>query len=344
MSGLTSGSRSAEDPSNSRCRMWRYGVALEPSRPIVADAGAVLGEFAALLVDATSVVKALDSLASGLGLRSAVVRSVTGELLGVGGESLRAVTPVRVLRSEDSWLEFTVAGRGGLPAATLTVQGARPSQVSALKAAAAVLGLALSQRVDGHVLLDDGEAGLEGLADALHDGALQSALVARYAADVALRGGDGGEVVLARDAVQQSVLELRRRIWQIRPRGGAGLGDALRQLSERLVEAGEPALCLELADDSDLTGRAGVLAYRFVQGAARVTPALTVRVGSAGPEVSVEIDAPVPGASWDRKAAALGGRLQQSNGRPCLVLPRSNGDAPASYVVSPRQSTHEANR
>ena len=79
------------------------------------------------------------------------------------------------------------------------------------------------------------EAEAAATADALHDGALQALVVARYAADAAVRGGDPAA---ARDAVQQALVALRRAVWQLRPRGDQGLVTALEQLAVQILDAG----------------------------------------------------------------------------------------------------------
>ena len=68
------------------------------------------------------------------------------------------------------------------------------------------------------------EAEADAAADALHDGALQALVVARYAADAAVRGADPAA---ARDAVQHALVALRRAVWLLRPRGDRGLLEAL---------------------------------------------------------------------------------------------------------------------
>ncbi len=76
------------------------------------------------------------------------------------------------------------------------------------------------------------EADADAAADGLHDGALQALVVARYAADAAVRGGDPAA---ARDAVQEALVALRRAVWLLRPRGAQGLLEALRQLAAHVA-------------------------------------------------------------------------------------------------------------
>ena len=276
----------------------------EPTSAVVAEPSAVLGTVAGLLADGADLPTALSALVAGLGLRGAAVRSGTGELLGSAGEVLQvASAPV---------LEIPVPARAG---ATLTVTGARPSHLSALRAAANVLALALA-RTGGPALMDAAAEELDELADSLHDGAVQALVVAKLAADAAVRGGDAAA---ARDAVQEALVGMRRAMWQIRPRGGSGLGEALAQLSAQRVDAGLPALGLVL--DVDLTGTTGALAYRIAQAAA-ATRVATRRVAEG---VSVDIDGgPLPHPElWAARARVLGGDLFSSAGRIRLVLPLS---------------------
>lgn len=276
-----------------------------PPTLVVAEPSAVVGTVAGLLVDGASPAEALDELVRGLGLRGAALRTAAGDLLGASGEVLRDLsTPV---------LELEVHQRHGAPA-TLTVTGARPSQLSVLRAVANVLGLALAP-VAHAALLDAAEEECDALADSLHDGPVQALVVARLAADAAVRGGD---VVAARDAAQSALVELRRALWQIRPRGAAGLVDALAQLSAQRVEAdGEP---LAVTSDADLSGTAGTLAYRVVQ----VAGASDVDVARDGAFVTIALDGTLPTPElWAARARALGGDLYASAGRIRLVLPLS---------------------
>ena len=106
-----------------------------PPTLVVAEPSAVLGTVAGLLADGGALPEALDELVAGLGLRGVALRTAAGDVLGASGEVLRDVsTPV---------LEIPVPVRNGA-APTLTVTGARPSQLPVLRSAAAVLGLALT--------------------------------------------------------------------------------------------------------------------------------------------------------------------------------------------------------
>lgn len=304
---------------------------------VEAETGALVGRLAAALATAPDrgLPGALDLLVSGLGLRSAVLRSAaSADLLGVAGEVVHAV-PVRRGRGRaEAVLELPVHGAGGRELARLTVVGGRPSHLPALRASAAVLGLALEVRAPAQdrtpaspaveELLRGGEHGYDDAADQLHDGPVQALVAARYACDAAVRGGDPA---LARDAVQEALVDLRRTLWHLRPRGEDGLPAALADLSGRLTEAGGPALHLVLdADAADaLTAPGRVLAYRVVQAVARGA-AGPVRVGlrSGGRDVLLDVDGGCPlddPDRWRRRLRALGGDLSSSAGRLRLHLP-----------------------
>lgn len=288
--------------------------------PEVADPCLVLGRVAGLLAEGGALPDALDLLCTGLGLRTAVVRSATGDLLGVGGEVLHAVPQMRALPSPGAELELPVPGRAG--AATLTVVGARPSQFVVLRAAAGVLGLALAPVCTAEDLVAAAERDRDELADALHDGPVQSLVVARYAADAAVRGADPA---VARDAVQDALVEVRRLLWHLRPRGAAGLAEALAQLSAQLVEAGCPPVTLtgDLAAVDGLTGPRATAAYRLVQAVCRPGGA-TVTARREGAVLLLDVDgaAPLPSPErWALRARGLGGDLSSHAGGLRLALP-----------------------
>lgn len=295
-----------------------------PVPPAAIDPCVVVGEFAALLSAGNGLPEALDVLTRGLTLRSAVLRSTGGELLGVGGESVQTAAPVRAVASSDGWLEFTVRARGA-HVAVLTVQGARPSQVAALRTAAAVLGLALLSVTSGEPhageMLEDHQAEQVALADALHDGPMQSLMAARYAAEAVARGGDPAEV---RAAVQQAVVELRQQLWQVRPRGSAGLVEALNQLSERLVESGRHPLALS-GDGADLSGPPAVAAFRVVQevaASAEGPVAVVLRQTRNAVVVELSSSQPLePRPPWGRRTSAVGGHLTCAAGKISVTLP-----------------------
>lgn len=290
------------------------------STPVVTDPCVVLGRFAGLLADGSALPAALDALVAGLGLRTAVLRSVAGELLAVGGEALHAVPALRSLPPAHPSVELPVSGRAGTQLATLTVKGARPSQLPILRTAAAVVGLALALAPTPSAtdLFEAAEADRDELADSLHDGPVQSLVVARYAADAAVRGGDA---TIARDAVQQALVEVRRTLWSLRPRGSTGLVAALEQLVVQLAEAG--AAPLGLLGGTDVTGPHAVLAFRLVQAVTGPSP-VRVALRVDGPTVVIDIDggAPLPSPErWVRRARSLGGDLAASAGRLRLALP-----------------------
>jgi signal transduction histidine kinase len=271
------------------------------------DPCVLLGRLADLLAAGAAPAAALELLADGLGLRTAVLRAASGDLLGVGGEVLHAVPAMRSLGGTS--LELPV-GSG----VTLTVVGARPSQLPALRAAAAVLGLALVPAVGLEDLLEAAEQDRDEIADALHDGPLQNLVVARYAADAAVRGADP---TLVRDAVQGSLVELRRTLWHLRPRGADGLTGALLELSRQVPLDVEG----DLEAAAQLCGVRAAVAYRFVQ--AVVVPAGgVVTLRRQGELLAVEVTGTLPSPErWARRAQVLGGDLSAAAGLLRLVLP-----------------------
>lgn len=175
---------------------------------------------------------------------------------------------------------------------------------------------------DAVVLLAAADADADALADALHDGALQALVVARYAADVAVRGGDP---VVARDAVQEALVALRQVVWLLRPRGSDGLAAALGDLSSRAVVP----LDLELDEEAaaGLLPSASALAYRFVQAVTGDATAGAVRVVRAGGWAVVQVDGEVADiAGWSARARAVGGRLDSPGGPARLLLPLPDSD------------------
>ena len=300
------------------------------------DACATVGRVAALLADQgeRGLPAALDLLVGRLGLRSAVLRETVdgrpGGVLAVSGDTLHAVPQMRVVggatapRTPDSSIEIPVSA-AGRHVATVTVVGARPSQLPVLRACAAVLGL-LDRRDVGPLpiaLLDAADADAHALADALHDGPVQDLVVARYAADAAVRGADP---VGARDAVQAALIALRRALWLLRPRGASGeeLPAALRALSDQLVIAGRPALILDLDPDAAaaLAPQAASTSYRLVQSVVGDEP-VTVSLRAERTSVVLEVDGgrPLAHGRWTDRARALGAELHTTRGRLLLVLP-----------------------
>ena len=272
------------------------------------DACLVIGEVASLLAHGDgSLPPALSALARGLGLRTAALR--TGG--GLVGQLPEAGAPV---------FDVPVYGGSGALFGTLTVSGGSAGDLPALRSVAAVLGLALAPRV-----VDESEQALDDLADALHDGPVQSLVVARYASDAAARGGDAAA---ARDAVQAALVEARRFLWRVRPRGSAGLVEALDQLSTHLVEAGGQPLAVlgDVEAAAALRGPVGVLAYRLVQALADgSTDTVRVVLRADADTLTVDVAAALDHDQldrWNRRAQGLGGTLTTSAGRTRLVLPR----------------------
>ena len=286
------------------------------------DPCVIVGRFAAGLA-AGGLAPALQRLVVDLGLRSAVLRDAAGELLAVAGTVVQALPQLGTEGTRPASVELTVPGRHDGPPARLSVDGAGPRQLPALQAIAAVLGLAIGAR-SGEALVEQAEAMLDEVADALHDGPVQTLVVARYAADAAVRGGDPA---LTREAVQAALLVLRRTLWHLRPRGGQGLGPALTALSGRLEEAGDPALGTHCDPDVELSTAAATTAYRLVQSVALHTAApvhVAVRPEAGRVMVTVDGGAPLTDPErWSRRVQTVGGELVCSPGRLRLSLPPS---------------------
>ena len=177
-------------------------------------------------------------------------------------------------------------------------------------------------------LLRLADADADALADRLHDGVLQMLVVARYAADATVRGADP---VLARDAVQDALVALRRAVWLLRPRATAGLSAALADLSAQRVAAGLPELCLALdpAATAGLDDAAAGLAYRLVQAVVEQAGGqpVQVRLSHAGDLAALEVDGALPDlAGWSLRARAVGGELVVGSGRLRLLLRLPDGD------------------
>jgi hypothetical protein len=289
------------------------------------DVSSVLGRLAArLAADAgdDALAAALALLVDDLGLRSGVLRdAVDGEVLAVAGEVVRAVPASRGRRSAPGAVVEIPVQAAGRPLASLTVIGARPAHLPALRAGAQVLALALRHAAPRLplALLEAEDAAAHEAADALHDGPVQELVVARYAADAAVRGGDPHTV---RDAVQASLVSLRRALWLQRPRGAdsEGLAAVLAQLSTTLQDAGRPALLLDVDAEacSRLSAQAASVCYRLVQLVAgrQGGCATGVRLRACHDAVRLELDGdltaltpPATAARWRARARALGGAL-----------------------------------
>jgi signal transduction histidine kinase len=179
------------------------------------------------------------------------------------------------------------------------------------------------------------EAEADAAADALHDGALQALVVARYAADAAVRGGDAA---VARDAVQDALVALRRAVWLLRPRGEQGLIEALEQLAAQVVEAGGAPVLLDVDEvaaavlDTSLAPAAATAAYRLVQRAAGAAP-LTVRLRRTPTGLRIALDVPLTDPAGEAlRARAVGGALLATRDGASLHLPLSRSLTPLHAV------------
>ena len=179
------------------------------------------------------------------------------------------------------------------------------------------------------------EAEADAAADALHDGALQALVVARYAADAAVRGGDAA---VARDAVQDALVALRRAVWLLRPRGERGLLEALQQLALQVADAGGAPVALDVDEasaaalDTELAPAAATAAYRLVQRAAGDAP-LTVRLRRTPTGLRIALDVPLTDPAGEAlRARAVGGALLATRDGASLHLPLSRSLTPSSDV------------
>lgn len=164
-------------------------------------------------------------------------------------------------------------------------------------------------------LLAAADADLDALGDRLHDGVLQQLVAARYACDAVARGADPA---LAREAVQDALVALRREVWLLRPRGKQGLAAALTDLSAQLVDAGRPGLHVEVDPAARLSPAAAGLAYRLVQSLAGGA-AFAVRLAADG---ALWLDASVPDVDvWSLRVQAVGGELRPTESSTLLLLP-----------------------
>jgi len=308
--------------------------------PPVADA-VLLGRVAELLADhgAYAVGEALELLVAETGLTSAVLRDADGRTPGrlraVAGEPVHAVPVMRVVPAAGdptAAVELPVQAAGH-DLGILSLVGARPSQLPMLRSAAAVLALALAADAatsagPAHELVAGADADADATADRLHDGAVQALVVAHYAAESATRGGDP---VVAKDAVRTALVELRRELWHVRPRGhdGGGLAAALGLLSARLQEAGRPALGYVLDEPlaDALPPAVASTAYRLVQAVVLAGPEVSLRVALRRDDAHAVLDldgAAVPDPErWAARFRALGGSLSWTGLTARLVVPLS---------------------
>ena len=319
--------------------------ALPPAPP---DTDAVLpGRIAELLADRgeSGLAEALDLLVTDLALRSAVLREAdlegcdgsapvrgVGRLRAVAGDAVHAVPAMRVVSTNGSAATVDLCVRAaGRDAGVLSIVGARPSQLPALRAVAAVIGLALSRparpstvdAVAAVVAAADAEA--DAAADLIHDGPVQALVVAHYAAEAAVRGGDPAA---AREAVRGALVELRRSLWHLRPRSESGLAGSLGMLSARLEEAGRPPLGFVLDEPLAAALPPAVVStvYRLVQAVALPAAAEPVRVLLRREGATAVLDI-TGGAAlsdverWAAKAWALSGSVSTTDTGVRLALP-----------------------
>ena len=318
--------------------------------PVVAEVALLAGQVAVMLAVAgdAMLTEALRLMVRSLGLRSAVLRATEpdgGGLLAVAGEVVHAAEPVAApVRSAPLLLPVQANGRD---LAVLALEGHRPAQVPVVRACAAVIALVLAaggaeaDAVTALELMRAETQDRDAVADALHDGPLQSLVVARYGADATVRGADPA---VARDAVQAALVDLRRMLWQLRPRGAGDLAAALRQLDERLVEGGRPPLLLQVdpASAGELVGLAATTAYGLVQATALAerTGPLTVELLATRSATVLTIAGEVPALDrWELRLRALGAVTTVVAGVLLVRFPRSG--APA-FRMSPARADPKA--
>ena len=326
---------------------------------MVTGDGALAGHVAILLAvaDDAALDAALDLMVRALGLRSAALRAggpAGGDLIAIAGLMVHAAPAVpdptvinprlRHLGDANPWstsISLPVCA-SGQQLATLTVEGCRPAQQALVRACAAVLALALAavkpeaDNTAGEQLLAAQAADQDALADELHDGSLQTLVAARYAADAAVRGA---EPTLARDAVQTALVQLRRTLWQLRPRGGADLAGALSQLSDQLVQGGQPplALTVEPVAAATLTPLAATTAYRLIQATAwtvRSGP-LPVALRSDDGQAVLAVNGTIPSpARWELRLRVVGASMTLTTQGLVASFPRPLG-ASGSILGAP---------
>ena len=175
-------------------------------------------------------------------------------------------------------------------------------------------------------LLELADAELDALADRLHDGPLQALVAARYACDASVRGA--ADPALARAAVQEALVALRREMWLLRPRGAGGLSHALAALSTQRVGAGLPGLSVHLDTGvpDALSPAVGAAAYRLVQAVSRnVSTVLPVRLARCCAGAALDVGGPLdPVDGWSVRARALGAELVADSACTRLLLPLAN--------------------
>ena len=188
-----------------------------------------------------------------------------------------------------------------------------------------------------HPLLVLADTAATDAADRLHDGAVQALVAARYAADLVVRGADP---VLARDAVQEALVQLRTALWHLRPRasGEGGLGHALDLLRTQLLSEGRGPLLVDLDGAAADSASFAALAYRLVQAAALAPDAGSVQVvvRRRGAELALDLTggaALADEGAWTAAVHALGGSLSTQDGPPRVVRLRVPALDPATEVA-----------
>ena len=317
------------------------------STPVAATP--VVGEAAALLADGGPdlVPRLLCLLATSLGLpRSAVTIELPPT---VGAAHLGQVLPLQRRPGAGVRTELPLTA-GGRLAGILVITGGDPAGTvgpAALRTFGDLLASALTPRSVPAAQPVELEEDYAEIAGTLHDGPIQTLLAARFAAQLVTRNGDDdlGEVsALVSDALR----ELRRVMWELRPRTGQGLGAALEQLAAHDAAGPAPRLfdvTVDRAAAARLSPAAAAIAYRLTQtilrGAASALR-VTVRPGGTLTAVTLQIsgaDADIPDVDrWQRRAALAGGRLRVERG--CVRLDfdvpahERRQDAPTNDVPS----------
>lgn len=156
--------------------------------------------------------------------------------------------------------------------------------------------------------LDAEDAARRRLAEALHDEALQNLLAARQE----LGAGDGAQLELVAEGLDQTVVQLREAVFDLHPYllEQAGLGAALRAVAERAARRGRFDLHVEV-DGGTLRGHDQLLfsiGRELLTNAAKHAEAsklwIAVRLRADAVELTVSDD----GRGIDLEAAALAPR------------------------------------
>ena len=284
----------------------------------------LLGRAAAVLADGGGEVvpRLLTLLAESLGLPRSAVAVELAPTLGTS-TPVGLVLPLqrRPERGHRVELPLTAANRlvGVL---VVTAPDAGLVTGPGLHAYADLLAAAVAHR-NAEMPAVELEADYASLAGQLHDGPVQTLLAARFAAELAARDG-ADDLTDVSVLVTTALRELRRVMWELRPRTGEGLGAALEQLAAHDAAGPAPRL-FDVTVDHDaaacLTPAAAAIAYRLTQTVLRgATSALrvTVRPYATGTAVRLQItgaDADIADVDrWRRRAALAGGRLRVERG------------------------------